>query len=158
MLVYQRVRDLQDSAGTPQISPGADSQITSHSNTWKSNKAEADSVQNRLKLRKLDMNNAWISDRFMFHFISCVYRLAAKINISQIFLQASQGHVLRPPLLLDGRIQLFGTTLWNLFLGIRRLLANYSVWCFFIYRQNPEHVESQSQQPMFKFDPDLSMV
>mmetsp|Transcript_82209 Transcript_82209/g.129943 ORF Transcript_82209/g.129943 Transcript_82209/m.129943 type:complete len:207 (-) Transcript_82209:268-888(-) len=27
----------------------------------------------------------------------------------------SQGHVLRPPLLLDGRIQLFGTTLWNLF-------------------------------------------
>ena len=53
--------------------------------------------------------------------------LQAKINTSQIFLQASQGHVLRPPLLLDGRIQLFGTTLWNLFLGIRRLLANYSV-------------------------------
>ena len=103
---YQRVRDLQDSAGLKSL---LEQTLTSHSNTWKSNKAEADSVQNRLKLRKMDMNNAWISDRFMFHFnIMC---LQAKINTSQIFLQASQGHVLRPPLLLDGRIQLFGTTL-----------------------------------------------
>ena len=52
---YQGVRDLQDSAGLKSL---LEQTLTSHSNTWKSNKAEADSVQNRLKLRKMDMNNA----------------------------------------------------------------------------------------------------